>query len=173
MQILRQPSLTEHQYAGCVSAFADSLAGELNAAATYLKRLEGAAKGAGFAYEIGLDRGRYGALMILDRWRHLNGSFGPHLRSTLSDPSLGELIQEAERRVAAGQTILARINEMIDAAASYSPELIEAALVGFQQIARIFRQESEFSEKASRLGPLMPEEQRAARAIFLADLAQR
>lgn len=173
MHILRHPSLTEPQYAGCVAAFIDSLTGELNAAAAYLKRLEGAAKGAGFTHEIGLDRGRYGALMVLDRWRDLNAAFGPHLRPTVSDPVLGELIDEAGPRVAQSRTILKRTNAILDAAAVYSSEVVEAALLGFQQVVRTFRQESEFSEKASRLGPLTPEEQKSARALFLADLAQR
>ena len=173
MEILKFPSLTEPQYAGCVSAFVDSLAGELNAASTFLKRLERSGKGAGFAQEIGLDRGRYGALLVLYRWRHLNAAFGPHLSSVLSEPALKELTAEAERRVTAGETILRRINEMIDSAANYHAELVEAALLGFQQVHRIFQQESELSARAVRLGAMLPEEQREARAIFLADLARR
>jgi hypothetical protein len=173
LNILRQPSLSEVQYVGCVSAFVDALAGELNAAAAFLKRLEGSGKGSGFTYEIGLDRGRYGALVVLDRWRHLSAAFGPHLRPGVRDPALGDLIEEAERRVTAGETILARVNEMIDAAGGYPPEMVEAALLGFQQVQRIFQQESDLAERAARLGPLMPEEQKAARTLFLADLAQR
>lgn len=165
--------MSEAQYAGCVSAFVDSLAGELNAAATYLKRLEGSAKGSGFVHEIGLDRGRYGALLVLDRWRHLNASFGPHVRPALQDRSLVEVIDEAEPRVAAAEVILGRINEMIDAAESYHLALVEVALLGLQQASRIFQQESRLTEKAAQLGPLMPEEQKAARAVFLVDLAQR
>jgi hypothetical protein len=173
LEILRHPSLTEAQYAGCVSAFVDSLAGELNAAATYLKRLQGSAKGAGFAHEIGLDRGRYGALLVLDRWRHLNTAFGPHLRPMLLDSSLANVIAESERRVSAAEVILDRMNDMIDAAESYHPALIEAALLGLQQASRIFEQENQLAEKAAALGPLIPEEQKAARAVFRMDLAKR
>ena len=171
VQILRNPSLTEPEYAGCVAAFVDSLAGELNAASTYLKRLEGAAKGAGFAFEIGLDRGRYGALLVLDRWRHLNAAFGPHLAA--GDAALAEVVREAGRRITAGEAILARVNDLLDASERYQPEVVEAALLGLQQVHRIFQQESEVAEKASRLGPLLPQEQKAARTLFLADLAQR
>ena len=171
MQILRHPSLSEPEYTGCVSAFVDSLSGELNGASTYLRRLQSSGKGSSFAHEIGLDRGRYGALLALDRWRHLNAAFGPHL--ALSDPVWREVLRETGRRVADAETILGRLNRMIDDAESYHPELVEAALIGLQQVNRIFQQESQLSEKAARLGPLMPEEQRAARALFLADLAQR
>ena len=79
MQITRYASLSEPQFLGCVSAFADSLTGELNSAAMYLRKLEGQAKGAAFAYEMSLDRHRYGALTVLDRWGALVAAFGPHL----------------------------------------------------------------------------------------------
>ena len=165
--------MSEPEYAGCVSAFVDSLAGELNTSANFLKRLQGSAKGAAFAYEMSFDRGRYGALLVLDRWRHFNLTFGPHLGPVLHHPVLKSLLEEAERRVTAGETILARANELIDAAGSYHPDLVEAGLLAFQQVKRIFQEEIEFSEKAAQLGPLLPEEQRNARAQFLADLAQR
>ena len=41
MQITRYASLSEPQFLGCVSAFADTLTGELNSAAMYLRKLEG------------------------------------------------------------------------------------------------------------------------------------
>jgi hypothetical protein len=56
VQITRYASLSEPQFLGCVSAFADSLTGELNSAAMYLRKLEGQGKGAAFAYEMALDR---------------------------------------------------------------------------------------------------------------------
>jgi len=170
LQILRNPFLTSAEYAGCVSAFVDSLSGELNAAATCLRRLEGTRKGSEFAHEVGLDRGRYGALMVLDRWRHLSGKLSPRLRG---DERLREMIEQAEERVASGETILARANAVLDAAGTYESDVVAAALLAFQQAAAIFRQEAELAEREARLGPMMPEEQRTARAVFLADLARR
>ncbi len=48
MQITRYASLSEPQFLGCTSAFADALAGELNSAAMYLRKLEDQPKGARF-----------------------------------------------------------------------------------------------------------------------------
>jgi len=67
LRITRFPSITEPQFFGCVSAFVDSLAGELNSASIALRRLEGQSKGSAFAYEMTLDTHRYGALIVLDR----------------------------------------------------------------------------------------------------------
>ena len=72
MRILRYPSITEQQFTGCVTAFVDTLSGELNAATIALRRLEGRAKGSAFAYEMTLDTHRYGALIVLDRWGSLS-----------------------------------------------------------------------------------------------------
>ena len=79
MRITRYPHISEPQFFGCVSAFVDSLSGELNAATMSLRRLAGSRKGSAFAYEMTLDTHRYGALIVLDRWSTLVGAFGPHL----------------------------------------------------------------------------------------------
>ena len=76
MRITRFPSISEPQFLGCVAAFVDSLSGELNSAAMALRRLEGKGKGAAFAYEMTLDTHRYGALIVLDRWSTVVGTFG-------------------------------------------------------------------------------------------------
>lgn len=165
--------MSEPEYAGCVSAFVDALAGEINTASNFLKRLEGGGKGMAFAYEISLDRGRYGALLVLNRWRNLHLAFGPHLGPILTDPVLKEVAGEVERRVTAGETILARANDLIDAAESYHPEAVAAVLLAFEQVKRIFRDEIQLSERTAQLGPLVPEEQKNARAAFLTDLARR
>ena len=80
MRITRYPSISEHQFLGCTAAFVDSLFGELHSAAIALRRLEGKSKGDAFAYEMTLDTHRYGALIVLDRWNSVAGTFGPHLR---------------------------------------------------------------------------------------------
>src|ERR1035441_7355253 len=79
VRITRYPSIGEAQFFGCVSAFVDSLSGELNAASMSLGRLAGSRKGSAFAYEMTLDTHRYGALIVLDRWSALVVAFGPHL----------------------------------------------------------------------------------------------
>ena len=71
LRITRYPNISEPQFFGCVSAFVDSLSGELNAATMSLRRLAGSRKGSAFAYEMTLDTHRYGALIVLDRWSTL------------------------------------------------------------------------------------------------------
>lgn len=173
MQILRYLSLSEPEYAGCVSAFVGSLTGELNAASSFLRRLEGTGKGAAFSYEMSFDRGRYGALLVLDRWRHLHRTFAPHLAPGLSHPVLKTVLEESERRVTAGETILARANDLVDVTQAYHRQVVEAALLAFDQVRGIFREEIAFAGQASRLGPMLSEQQKAARDMFLADLSHR
>lgn len=169
MQITRYPSLTETQFLGCVSAFVDSLLGELNSAAMHLRKLEGQPKGAAFAYEMALDTHRYGALMVLDRWANLAHTYGPHL-------SLGRraaVIDEAPARVQSAENLLGRTNEVIDAAAMYSGEVVSACLLAWQGAASAFSEERGVAEEMAKLGPMLPEEYRSARRIFLEDLAAR
>ena len=169
MQITRQAHLTEQQFLGCVSAFVDALAGELNSAAMYLRKLDGAGKGAAFAFEMSLDRHRYGALTVLDRWSTLVAAFGPHVK-------LGryqQIIDEAPARVTAAETMLTRANELIDAAESYSTEVIEAALLAWQAVAATFAEEYRSADQSAKLGPMLPDEFKEARATFLRDLSAR
>ena len=72
-------SLNENQFLGCVSAFTDTLSGELNSALNYLRRLEGKRKGSAFAYEMQLDKHRYGALIVLERWGDFTRTFAGHV----------------------------------------------------------------------------------------------
>src|SRR5579864_8567128 len=122
VQITRHISLSEPQFLGCTSALVDALFGELNAAAMYLRKLEGGAKGAAFAYEMALDRHRYGALTVLDRWAELARAFGPHLRLSLYPA----IIDEAAPRVEASEQILSRANQLIDSAERYSSDVVTA-----------------------------------------------
>src|SRR5277367_7196084 len=95
LRITRYPSISTEQFLGCVAAFVDSLSGELNAAASALRRLEGRSKGAAFAYEMTLDTHRYGALIVLDRWSTLVHAFGPHM-SLSRRPAI---IEDGRRRI--------------------------------------------------------------------------
>ena len=169
MRITRFPSITETQFLGCTAAFVDSLAGELNAASLALRRLQGQPKGAAFSYEMALDTHRYGALIILDRWATLAHTFGPHL--TLS--ARREIVDEAPTRVQSAENLLGRVNQLIDSAAAYSGELVEACALAFQSLQQTFGQEQEAAEQNARLGPMLSEEYVEARRIFLEDLAAR
>jgi hypothetical protein len=169
VRITRYPSITEQQFFGCASAFVDSLAGELNAATAALRRLDGQSKGAAFAYEMTLDTHRYGALIVLDRWATLAGTFAPHLRLSRDR----EILEDAHQRVETAEAILHKANSVIDAADRYSAEVVEACVLAFQSLHATFRQESQAAERFAKLGPMLPEDYKEARRIFLEDLAAR
>ena len=169
MRITRYPNISEPQFFGCVSAFVDSLSGELNAATMSLRRLAGARKGSSFAYEMTLDTHRYGALIVLDRWSTLVGVFGPHLEIGRHP----EIIGRAAERVRAAEDILGRANMMLDAAPAYMEDVVEACAMAFQSVDGVFAEERDEAEQSGRLGPMLPEEYQQARRIFLEDLAAR
>jgi hypothetical protein len=169
LRITRYPSLAEPQFFGCVSAFVDSLAGELNSAAISLRRLEGRSKGAAFAYEMTLDTHRYGALIVLDRWSTLVHAFGPHM-SLSRRP---EILTDGPRRITTAEDILGRTNSLIDSSEQYSGELVEVCLLAFQSLNTTFAEERAEAEQSGKLGPMLPEDYRDARRIFLEDLAVR
>ena len=169
MRITRFPSITEQQFLGCLSAFVDSLSGELNAATIALRRLEGKAKGAAFVHEMTLDTHRYGALIVIDRWSTLAGTFGPHLR--LSERQ--SILDDARSRVTAAEEILTRANQLLDAGDRYSTAVVEACALGFRALDTVFSEERDTAARSSKLGPMLPEEYQQARQIFLQHLAAR
>jgi hypothetical protein len=169
LRITRFPSITEPQFFGCVAAFVDSLAGELNSAAMALRRLEGKGKGGAFAYEMTLDTHRYGALIVLDRWSTMVGTFGPHLHLSRRQ----EIVGQMPVRVQAAENILVRSNNLIDSSERYSPEVVEVCLMAFQSLNTTFTEERAEAEQTAKLGPMLPEEYKDARRIFLEDLATR
>jgi hypothetical protein len=169
LRITRYPSINETQFFGCVAAFVDSLAGELNSAAMALRRLQGRGKGAAFAYEMALDTHRYGALIVLDRWFTLVGTFGPHLQLTRRPAMIGE----SPARVRAAEGILVSANNLIDAADTYSDAVVEASLLAFQSVNSAFAEERSDTEQSAKLGPMLPDDYKEARRIFLEDLAAR
>ncbi len=169
MQITRHASLSEPQFLGCVSAFIDTLTGELNSAAMYLRKLDGQAKGAAFAYEMSLDRHRYGALTVLDRWSALVKAFGAHV--TLS--RYPGIIAQAPARVRAAEGILETANRLLDMASGYSRDVVEACVLAFQSLSTTFAEERQAASQSAQLGPMLPEEFKEARGIFLHDLAAR
>ena len=135
MRITRFPSLTATQFSGCVAAFTDSLSGELNSAAAALRRLEGLAKGAAFAYEMTLDRHRYGALIVVDRWSTVVKAFGWHQELVRH----AGIVTQTASRVWDAQQILGRTNEVIDAADRYAGEMVETCLMAWQSLNVTFQ----------------------------------
>ena len=169
VRITRFPSITEPQFFGCLAAFVDSLFGELNAAALALRRLEGSGKGRAFAYEMTLDQHRYGVLIVVDRWSTLVRAFGPHL--DLAKHS--GILAEGPARAAAAETILNRANQLIDASDRYSSDTVEACLMAFRSLETTFSEERAAADQYAKLGPMLPEDYRESRRIFLEDLAAR
>jgi len=169
VQITRYANLTEQQFLGCTSAFADALAGELNSAVMFLRKLEGRPKGAAFAYEMSLDRHRYGALTVLDRWGTLVAAFGPHVRLS----RFQSIVDEAAVRVRTAEAILGRTNELMDAAGDYSSAVVEACILAFQSLSTTFAEERKAADQSAQLGPMLPDEFKQARGIFQQDLAAR
>jgi hypothetical protein len=169
LRITRYPSLTEPQFFGCVAAFVDALTGELNSAAIALRRLEGRSKGAAFAYEMDLDSHRYAALIILDRWGMLVGTFAPHLEISRRQA----ILRDTPARVAAAEELLNCVNRLVDAAGDYSAEIVEACMAAYQSLNVTFAEERGEAEQSAKLGPMLPDDYREARRIFLEDLAAR
>jgi hypothetical protein len=169
LRITRYPSITEQQFMGCVSAFVDSLTGELNAATIALRRLAGQKKGAAFAYEMTLDTHRYGALIMLDRWASLARAFGPHLRLAQRQ----SILDEAIARAAAAEEILIRANQLLDAGQRYDEDRVDACVMAFQSLNTTFREERDAAAQDATLGPMLSEEYKEARQIFREDLAAR
>ena len=169
MQITRYSSLNEMQFLGCASAFTDSLSGALNSAVMYLQKLRGQQKGSAFAFEMQLDQGRYGAMMILDRWAAFVDAFAPQA----DIPRYREIFGETPRRVRRAADVLEKTNNVVDAAGDYSETVVAACESGFQTVELTFQQERQAVEHAAALGPMLPEEFREYRRVFLADLAAR
>jgi hypothetical protein len=165
VHITRFTSLTPQQFLGCVAAFADALTGELNAAASALRRLEGKTKGSAFAYEMTLDTHRYGALIVLDRWLALAAAFGAHLQHPIANA--------APERVEGAERILTMTNQLIDSAGGYSEAVVEAALIAFQTVSGTFGDERKSAGDNAKLGPMLSEDYVSARRIFGEDLAAR
>jgi hypothetical protein len=169
VRILHYPSIGEPEFFGCVAAFTGSLEGELNAAAAALRRLEGRSKGAAFAFEMALDRHRYGARIVLDRWLRLVETFGAHLSLTRRP----EIVGQAKARVAAAGDVLERANRLLDGAEGYGSEVVEACLLAFRTVTGTFAEEFEETAQSAKLGPMLPESYTSAHRIFAEDLAAR
>src|SRR3972149_872205 len=119
MKILSQEALSGPEYLGCLSAFVASFSEHVLQTKYYLKRLEGKRKGAVFGWEMALDRARYGALIVLERWKELNGQFQQSIDALPEALPSRETGDRAEQAVQA----LSQWNERLDAAETYDPVL--------------------------------------------------
>lgn len=169
MQITRFLSLNENQFLGCVSAFTDTLSGELNSALNYLRRLEGKRKGSAFAYEMQLDKHRYGALIVLERWGDFTRTFAGHVELG----SRQSMFDEAAVRVESAQQLLQRANLMLDQAALYGGEIVEACQMAYRTVELTFQEEQQAASQMASLGPMLSEEFKEYRRVFQGDLAER
>ncbi|MBL8220626.1 MAG: hypothetical protein JNL62_15450 [Bryobacterales bacterium] len=169
MQITRFLSLDENQFLGCLSAFTDTLSGELNSALAYLRRMENRRKGAAFAFEMQLDKHRYGAMIVLERWADFTQAFAGHARFDRHQ----SLFDQARQRVSQSQRILEQSNQLIDNADTYATEIIEACAMAYRTIEFTFQEERKAADQTVALGPLLPEEFKEYRRVFLTDLSER
>jgi hypothetical protein len=169
LQITRFLSLNQNQFLGCASAFADTLSGELGSAVMCLRKLDSRMKGSAFAFEMQLDKHRYGAMIVLDRWAEFGRVFAPH--STLGPYQ--ELIEQAEERATGAQRVIEKANRVIDDAEMYTSDIVEAVQMAYQAIESTFQEEREAASKMSSLGPMIPEDFKEYRRIFLGDLSLR
>lgn len=169
MQITRFLSLNSNQFLGCVSAFTDTLSGELGSAMMYLRKLDSRMKGSAFAFEMQLDKHRYGAMIVLDRWAEFGRAFATH-----SDLGMHqELLEQADERASAAQRVVEKVNRVIDDAEMYSTDIVEAVQMAFQAVESTFQDEREAASRVTSLGPMIPEEFKEYRRVFLGDLSLR
>ncbi|MCH7978038.1 MAG: hypothetical protein IH935_03550 [Acidobacteria bacterium] len=120
-EIFSREALSEPEYMGCLAAFVASFSGHIAQARNFLARLEGKQKGAFFAWEIALDQARYGALIVLERWKELNERFSQSIDGLPGSLPSGESSARAEQAC----QDLAGWNERLDAAERYDPVLME------------------------------------------------
>jgi hypothetical protein len=169
LQITRYLSLNENQFLGCLSAFADTLSGELNSALAFLRRMENRRKGSAFAFEMQMDKHRYGAMIVLERWADFTKAFAGHVE-------LGQhqhLFDQAEERVRQSQRILEQSNQLVDSEDIYSSAVVEACAMSYRTIEFTFQEERKAADRMAALGPMLAEDFKEYRRVFLTDLSER
>lgn len=169
MQITRYLSLNEAQFLGCLSAFIDTLSGELNSALAFLRRMENRHKGSAFAFEMQLDKHRYGAMIVLDRWADFTAAF----RGNVALGAHQDLFDQGAQKVQQSQRILEQSSQLVDNAPVYSSEVVEACAMAYRTIEFTFQDERKAADRATALGPMLPEEFKEYRRVFLGDLSER
>jgi hypothetical protein len=75
--------------------------------------------------------------------------------------------------VQTAENILGRANQILDTTPRYSTAIVEACVMAFQSLQTTFRDEQASAGQSAKLGPMLPEDFKKARGIFLEDLAAR
>jgi len=157
------------QFLGATSAFWDTLTSTMSVALANLQKLQGRSKGAAFAFEMEMDKARYGTLILLERWSQFVAAFGPHIHLEIRTG----IITDASSRVIAAENLLQNANRVLDSSDHYSQDLLEAASLAFDTVRATFQEEKQSAEQMAKLGPMLPEEYTEARRLFMADLTTR
>ena len=83
------------------------------------------------------------------------------------------VIDETPGQVQTAENILGRTNDVIDASDQYSGDVVAACLMAWQSLGTTFAEERKAAERMMTLGPMLPDDFKQARRIFLEDLAAR
>ena len=137
MRILDQAALGEAEYLACLSAFCSALANHLAEAENYLVRLAGKRKGAHFGWEMAMDRARYSALIVLDRWSDLNTRFSESLQRMPSADISEAAAPKCETAAASLQAAYASIDQLEE----YSEIVVQEAGRRFRRVLDVFEAE--------------------------------
>ena len=184
MRILDQPALNHTEYLACLAAFSNSLGRQLGETDAYLAKLAGKRKGSHFGWEIALDKARYGALIVLERWKEFNQRFADSLRNT---PARAMAEAAAPRCDTAAQALEAAYDSL-DQLDEYTELLVQEAMRRLRAVEEIFAEEREAASRASSqfspesptltvvggpAGPASADKFRSVYDSFLTDLGRR
>lgn len=147
----------------------DALDSEMRSALSYLQRLEDTMKGRAFGFEMQLDKHRYGALIVLERWAEFAASYA----GTATVGGYQAMLTDARTRVNGAVKLLETVNRTIDAAEVYSGDIVEACGMAFHAVETTFQEEREAVQRVQALEAAIPEDYRHYRSVFAGDLAVR
>ncbi len=147
MHILSQTALSNTEYLGCLSAFWSAFGNALGSSENYLVRLAGRRKGSHFGWEMSLDQARYGALIVLERWKELNERFRESLQQSESWPLAEGASRKCEAAAGRLESLYARLDELED----YSEAAVREALEQFREITAAFHDERQAAAGAAEI----------------------
>lgn len=184
MRILEQPALDNTEYLACMAAFCSALGKHLSETENFLARLAGQRKGGHFGWEMGLDKARYGALIVLERWKQLNERFAESLGATGSRAFAESAPAKCEAAAQGLQAAYLSLDELEE----YSELLVREASKRLRAVAEMFEEERRAAARAGDAfsperpalavigapsGPAPAEVFRRTRDSFLTDLNRR
>lgn len=131
--------------------------------------MENRRKGSAFAFEMQMDKHRYGAMIVLERWADFTKAFAGHVELGTHQ----QLFDQAEERVRQSQRILEQSNQLVDSEDTYRSEVVEACAMSYRTIEFTFQEERKAADQAASLGPMLAEDFKEYRRVFLTDLSER